>query len=341
MVAQEGADKGATAGRLIWVDAAKGAGIVLVAIAHVWTRGDVRDAIYAFHMPLFFLLAGYVARPRPMGLFLRAQIWSMVIPYICFLLLITALDQWIEHSRGHLPMFRTWQGAAEAMLLGGSLLKGPFTIFWFVPCLMVARILQNALLARWPNPVDWRWVLAMGVSLGVGMWLGAETDFSPLGLLTVPVALVLLWLGMVWRALGAGRDSRLMLLAMAVSIMVFALWALGYWKIVPIDMKSGNYGMPGLSLLLAVAMSLALCGVMRLVVGWMPAQSLLVGLGRRSLVIMYCHVPVIHYAAPYFSKPVLLLLSLVASLLFYEIAMRSPWMRFLFLGEKLRPAMAR
>ena len=46
-----------TGQRLGWLDAAKGLGIILVVIGHVWTRGPVRDTIYAFHMPLFFLLA--------------------------------------------------------------------------------------------------------------------------------------------------------------------------------------------------------------------------------------------------------------------------------------------
>jgi peptidoglycan/LPS O-acetylase OafA/YrhL len=50
--------------RLGWLDAAKGLGIILVVIGHVWTRGPVRDAIYAFHMPLFFIAAGYIP-PSP------------------------------------------------------------------------------------------------------------------------------------------------------------------------------------------------------------------------------------------------------------------------------------
>ena len=52
--------------RFDWVDTAKGLGIILVVIAHVWTKGPVRDFIYSFHMPLFFLLSGYMSKPRPM-----------------------------------------------------------------------------------------------------------------------------------------------------------------------------------------------------------------------------------------------------------------------------------
>ncbi|MGV3574842.1 MAG: acyltransferase family protein [Devosia sp.] len=58
-------------GRLDWVDAARGFGIVLVVFGHVW-RGiwqagilddpvlfaGIDAAIYLFHMPLFFLVSG-------------------------------------------------------------------------------------------------------------------------------------------------------------------------------------------------------------------------------------------------------------------------------------------
>lgn len=318
--------------RLLWVDVAKGLGIIAVAIAHVWTSGTVRDALYAFHMPLFFLLAGYVARPRPMGAFLRGQFWSMLVPYVCFLLLITLMDQAIEHMRGHLPIFRSWEAGSKALLIGGSELKGPFTIFWFIPCLMVARIVQNGLMLRWQDPRDVRWMVSMALALILGLWLGARTDFSPWGLLAVPVALVLLWLGALWRMM-EGRDHWLMAAGVAVTVA-----ALLFWKPVPLGMKIGDYGVPGLSLVLAVMMSLALCAFSRMLSGrriW--GGPLLAGIGRRSLVIMYVHVPVIHYLTPYYGKPVLLGLSLMVSLIFYEILVRLPWGRRFFLGRKAHP----
>ena len=58
-------------GRVNWIDAAKGTGIILVVIGHtlrglesanilsfVGDFGRVDAAIYAFHMPLMFMLSG-------------------------------------------------------------------------------------------------------------------------------------------------------------------------------------------------------------------------------------------------------------------------------------------
>ncbi|MEI0739791.1 acyltransferase family protein [Paenibacillus sp. JTLBN-2024] len=48
--------------RLDWVDAAKGIGILLVVMAHVPIPDSLKQFIYSFHMPLFFLLSGMMFR---------------------------------------------------------------------------------------------------------------------------------------------------------------------------------------------------------------------------------------------------------------------------------------
>tara|TARA_R110000782_G_scaffold167129_6_gene259233 strand:+ start:33983 stop:34963 length:981 start_codon:yes stop_codon:yes gene_type:complete len=313
--------KGGQAGRLAWLDAAKGLGIILVVVAHIWTRGTVRDDIYAFHMPLFFLIGGYVAHPRPMVAFMRTQWRSMAIPYIAFLLSLAVLDQIIEHARGHLPIFRNWGAAAWGLLLGGSELRGPFTIFWFIPCLIFARIAQNALMLRWPDPRDWRWAATMAVVLVFGVWIGAQTDFSPLGLLSVPVALVFLWLGALWRTIGGGRWF--MTLAALASVIILLCGPLA-----PLGMKIGDYGVPGWSLGGALVLSLGLCALAQAVPLW-PFLHL----GRMSLVIMYLHVAVVHYCAPYFGKIPLLPLAIGIPVVVFLLLSGTVFGRRYFLGK--------
>lgn len=76
--AQPAAPTHVAADRLGWIDAAKGAGIVLVVFGHVW-RGlqaaglladgplyeTVDRAVYLFHMPLFFIVSGFLFQMRP------------------------------------------------------------------------------------------------------------------------------------------------------------------------------------------------------------------------------------------------------------------------------------
>jgi hypothetical protein len=51
--------------RLDWIDIAKGIAIILVIVGHtVPNPSPLRHAIFSFHMPVFFILAGYTFRPK-------------------------------------------------------------------------------------------------------------------------------------------------------------------------------------------------------------------------------------------------------------------------------------
>ena len=50
--------------RLSWLDVLKGIGIILVAIGHIYSNQTVFNWLYSFHMPLFFLAAGWVYKEK-------------------------------------------------------------------------------------------------------------------------------------------------------------------------------------------------------------------------------------------------------------------------------------
>lgn len=307
-------------GRLEWIDVARGIGIIAVVAGHVWTRGPLRDAVYSFHMPLFFLLSGLLSRPQPMARFTLRQLASQMRPYSAFLALLIVADQIIEPLKGGRPIFHHWPADLLPVLLGGTWLRGPYTIFWFVPCLMMARILFNVLLARWPDPLDQRWLMAMPLCLLAAYGVGKLTQDSPLGLLTVPMALFLLWLGAAsqrvpWRSW------------MLWPLALLSLAGLG--ALLPtLNMKVADYGWPLLSIGSAVATSLLL---FRFSVRVAPFAGWLAAVGRASLVIMYLHVAVIHYLSPYLSKPWLLMQALLLPLAAYHLIRAVPGARRLFL----------
>ncbi|AMK22657.1 MULTISPECIES: acyltransferase family protein [unclassified Sphingobium] len=307
-------------GRLEWIDVARGIGIVAVVVGHVWTRGALRDAMYSFHMPLFFLLSGLLSRPQPVTRFTWRQLASQMRPYAAFLILLILADQIIERMKGGRPIFHSWPQDVAPVLLGGSWLRGPFTIFWFVPCLMMARILFNMALARWPDPLDRRWTLLMLPCLLLAYGVGKFTSLSPLGLLTVPMALVLLWLGAVWRLV----TWRGWMLAPLIPLSLAGLMAL----LPTLNMKAADYGWPLLSVGSAVATSFLL---FRLSVRIAPFGGWIAAIGRASLVIMYLHVAVIHYLSPYLSKPWLLMQALLLPIAAYYLIRAVPGARRIFL----------
>ena len=49
--------------RITWIDWAKAAGIVLVVYSHI-PGAALRNAVFLFHMPLWFILSGYLYKER-------------------------------------------------------------------------------------------------------------------------------------------------------------------------------------------------------------------------------------------------------------------------------------
>ncbi|KEZ21232.1 Acetyltransferase, fucose-4-O-acetylase [Sphingobium yanoikuyae] len=302
--------------RLDWVDVARGIGIIAVVVGHVWTRGPLRDAMYSFHMPLFFLLSGMLSRPHPVGAFTRRQLVSQMRPYAIFLALLILADQVIEPAKGNLPIFHQWPRDLLPILLGGYWLRGPYTIFWFVPCLMLARILFNLALNWWPDPLDRRWALLMIPVLLLAYGIGYVTPASPLGLLSVPMAMILLWVGALWPRL---HWRNLWLVPLAL----LALAGLAGW-LPTLNMKAGDYGWPLLSIGSGIATSLL---IFRLSARIVSVAASLATIGRASLLIMYLHVAIIHYGTPYADKLWLLGFALLTPCLLWNWIDLSPRLR--------------
>lgn len=73
--------------RLDYIDRARGILIILMVIGHVWQSGYVFDAIYAFHMPAFFVISGMLMHHtksyrKPAGEFLAGKIYTYGIPFL-------------------------------------------------------------------------------------------------------------------------------------------------------------------------------------------------------------------------------------------------------------------
>lgn len=299
--------------RLDWVDVARGVGILAVVAGHVWTGGPLRDAVYSFHMPLFFLLSGMLCRPQPVARFTMRQLAGQMRPYILFLGMLVLADQIIEPMRGHRPIFHDWPSDFAVLAYGGSALRGPYTIFWFVPCLMVGRIIHNMVAARWPDPRAMPQVVIALLSLLLAYGVGAWTGIGPLGLIAVPMAVFLLWVGAVWRGV-VWRGWMIAPLGLLT-------WAGLSGVVPPLNIKAADYGWPILSIVAAIGTSLL---IFRLSVVIAPRASMLAALGRASLVIMYLHVAVIHYLSPFLGKPMLMLLALAGPFSVYQAIRKWP-----------------
>lgn len=144
--------------RLRWVDYAKGIGIFLVVLGH-GLRGLVSSSIlsaspltqaidqwiYAFHMPLFFLLSGlFVERSlsKPFQQFLKDKLRVIAYPYFVWSLLQSFLQIVVGNSTNNrMAVSDLWK-----------IFYSPILQFWFLYVLFVL-LLAYALLRRFKVPV--------------------------------------------------------------------------------------------------------------------------------------------------------------------------------------------
>jgi fucose 4-O-acetylase-like acetyltransferase len=134
--------------RLVWVDYAKGIGIFMVVLGHT-IRGLVNSSIlesstavqavdsciYAFHMPLFFLISGlfvYRSVSKPLKDFLVEKLQVIAYPYLVWSVLQTILQALgSQHTNNNsISLSEIWQ-----------IIYSPVMQFWFLYVLFVILII--------------------------------------------------------------------------------------------------------------------------------------------------------------------------------------------------------
>ena len=124
--------------RIEWIDIAKGIGIVLVIIGHVSKNKILNNYIYSFHMPLFFIISGYLYKEKTK--FVKNKIKTILIPYFIFSIL--SFSYWAIIER----FFRKQEISPLIAFSNIFIAKGPSENFvynvalWFLPCLFITQI---------------------------------------------------------------------------------------------------------------------------------------------------------------------------------------------------------
>lgn len=229
------------------IDAVRVLGIVAVVAGHTWDNAILRDALYLWHVPVFFVLSGYLWSP---GRSVREEIAkrsrTLLLPYALWLLLISAPYGAQLYSHGDLS-----PAVFAHLLLGGSYVGRPFSAFWFVTALFVAavgfRLLQK-------TPV-WARALFITIVLGIAFMYGPLLAKVPLSIGVALPCIAFLMTGEALRQMRS-RIIRPALTGFGALMLGFVLAASGAAS--PLDLKPGDFGTPGLSVIAAILIS---CGL--------------------------------------------------------------------------------
>lgn len=131
--------------RVEWVDAAKAIGIILVLLGHAPLPVDMKVFIYAFHMPLFFWLAGLFFKPAGhFTNFAADKALRLLLPYLGFGLLSYVV--WLglrnfSKMAASTPILDPLWGLFYGV---GAWLPQNMPL-WFLPCLFCSLLLLYAI----------------------------------------------------------------------------------------------------------------------------------------------------------------------------------------------------
>ncbi len=191
--------------RIDWLDIAKGVTMILVIVGHtVNNPSPVRTIIFSFHMPLFFLLAGYTFRVKPWKEVLSSSLTRLLVPY-----LLLALSWRIPLL---LASGAPLNGSAIGGLLGTLLFASgtvvqPFGFnavgpTWFLVALFVSRLALNGLLMlfeRLRASVPMQGLVCAAIAVAGLAWSNVLGVYLPLDIDLCYYTVLLMWIGYMAR----------------------------------------------------------------------------------------------------------------------------------------------
>ena len=135
------------------IDIAKAVGIILMIVGHfnglpLWFE----KWIFSFHMPLFFILSGYLFKPKTEIQVIKGGLKSLVWPYIytVAISILIAFLLWSHESaiNAALGAFYGCQGNPNAKIILSKFQAGPI---WFLLSLFWCRIYFSFIYKRFKN----------------------------------------------------------------------------------------------------------------------------------------------------------------------------------------------
>jgi len=273
-----------------YFDNAKFLLVTLVVIGHSWTlvpAGPVQswlyDALYAWHVPAFVLITGYLSRNFS---WTRAKLWGLVrtvaVPYVIF----EGLLAWYRHTIGGVDFHHLW--------------ADPHWPMWYLSALFFWR-LATPVFRRIPAPV----LVAVVLSLTGGLWAGQIADAARIFGLLPFFVLGLRMRPEHWDLLRRPRLRRAALVTLGV-ILVAAFFAVGRLSTEWLYYRSrysimGAGPLDGIGIRFVVLM-IGLAGALAFFTLVPRQQSALSVRGRATLEVYLCHgfvvVTVLYSAFP-------------------------------------------
>lgn len=292
--------------RLAWVDVAKGIAIVLVITGHtIQMDSPLRPVIFMFHMPLFFIMAGYTFKLRSLKDELITSAKRLLIPYLLLFFIWNGVE-WLKRpdaftgsTIGEFFLRMIFASGSENVDMGITAVG----MAWFLMCLFVSKVLLNVLLTLFKRTKCHLAIQA--VVFLVLAFVGAFLDyrwhiFLPFDLDIAFVTVGFMWCGYLARQKGFFERVGMRWYVVVAALVVFVV-AIRFGSL---ELATRAYGGFPLCLLGALAGSYLACWVSRLIERFSKLLTRFFAfLGRNSMLIYCFHC--IDWLIPWATLPAL------------------------------------
>lgn len=130
--------------RILWIDILRGIAMFLVVYGHTSQNAEIKKYIYAFHMPLFFIISGMTnifEKEMTTKEFMLKKVKTLIIPYFLLNLLMLPLT-YINGNIGAVKKFTITEltiGTFYSNNLGSY--DAPSNATWFITTLFLVEVL--------------------------------------------------------------------------------------------------------------------------------------------------------------------------------------------------------
>ncbi len=271
------------------IDIIKGVGILAVIIGHLTDFG--RQFIFSFHMPLFFLIAGFLYKPKPLKKSSMDDFMRLIIPYIItalFIAIIMSIASFVKKE------FNSYWIIAAIYGSGSQSHTSPFFgdmpsigAIWFLWAMFWCRLsfqLLNVVISR---------LIILGLTCltisVLAIYIDTEIINLPFAILPGLAALIFYFSGYALKMLGGVKVIKPL-----YALPLIFIWMLStFIPTKPLGLVTCSYPIYPLTVLGGICGTLTLFMILDLLhkhlnnrLMWFP----LIWMGQMSLVILCLHL---------------------------------------------------
>lgn len=166
--------------RISWIDMARGMAMLLIIVGHcVGIPETLRHIIFSFHVPMFFILSGFVYRKKEKSV--RKDLKQLIIPYIAAVCIIIVFQIYGSKQWDWLQIRQILKSACYGY---GSNYNdiGLIGALWFLPTTFVTRRIMNLVFSfhikEAYRAIGFIILMILGIEIGQSTWIPWNVDIA-------------------------------------------------------------------------------------------------------------------------------------------------------------------